>query len=307
MGSWIVSLEGTQAGEAAALVLVLLSAVSHAVFGVIFKGGVDPYINRGAINVAYSLMALPFALFVLPLPTPAIWGVLGVSFLVHLAYELFQARAFSKGAFTLVYPIARGTGPLATSLLALAVFSEQLHPMQWLGLLLLSGAIFGLALVNYRGFRHDNEATKGFSAAVLAALGTGIMLAVFMVIDAKGTRMAENPMTFIAWFFVLGVFGTPVISVLRWRHLKREGLPLPQPIGLAARGIIGALVALVTFGSMLVATRLAKLGEIASLRETAIIFAAIFSVIFFRERLDRPKLILIVLIAAGAIIVQVGG
>ena len=123
MGSWIVSLEGTQAGEAAALVLVLLSAVSHAVFGVIFKGGVDPYINRGAINVAYSLMALPFALFVLPLPTPAIWGVLGVSFLVHLAYELFQARAFSKGAFTLVYPIARGTGPLATSLLALAVFS----------------------------------------------------------------------------------------------------------------------------------------------------------------------------------------
>ena len=290
-----------------ALVLVLISAVSHALFGVISKGGVDPYINRGAINIAYSLMTLPFALFVLPMPTPEMWAVLGLSFLVHLAYELFQARAFSKGAFTLVYPVARGTGPLATSLLAFVVFSEHLYPMQWLGLLILSGVIFGLELVTYRCFRHDIIASQGFSAAILAALGTGLMLAVFMIVDAKGTRMAENPLTFIAWFFVLGAFGTPFFSVMRWRYRERKGLPLPDPKRLAMRAVIGAVVALTTFGAMMVATRLAKLGEIVSLRETSIIFAAIFGMVFFRERLDRPKLILIVLIATGAMIVQLRG
>ncbi|MCC0016742.1 MAG: EamA family transporter [Rhodobiaceae bacterium] len=306
MGSWIVSLEGTPAGDIAALALVMLSAISHAVFGVIFKGGADPYLNRGAINVVYALMALPVALFALPMPTHAMWGVLAVSFVVHLAYELFQARAFSKGAFTLVYPVARGTGPLATSLLAFAVFSEVLRPAQWLGLMLLSGAIFGLAVVNYRSFPGDSAATRGVSAAIFAAVATGIMSAVFMNVDAHGTRMATDPFTFIAWFFILGAFGTPVFAVFRWRYLARAGRALPSLRALALRGLIGALVAYLTFGSMLVATRLAKLGEIAALRETSIAFAAVFGVIFFRERLDRPKLLLIALICAGAIVVQLG-
>lgn len=109
MGSWIVSLEGSPAGETLALVLVLVSAVTHAMFGVIFKGGVDPYINRGAINISYSIMALPVALFVLPMPSAQMWAVLACSFLAHVFYELLQARAYSKGAFTLVYPVARGT------------------------------------------------------------------------------------------------------------------------------------------------------------------------------------------------------
>lgn len=307
MGAWIVALEGTRAGDLMALGLVLISALTHAIFGVISKGGVDPYLNRGAINVAYGTMALPFALFVLPLPTPGLWAVLGVSFVVHLIYELLQARAFSKGAFSLVYPVARGTGPLATSVLALAVFGETLKPPQWTGLLLLSAAIFGLAAVNYRDVRHDRAATSGFSAAIVAAIATGLMTAVFMNVDAHGTRMAADPFTFIAWFFVLGGVGTPVFAILRWRYLARGGHTLPQPGRLALRGLIGAVLAFATFGSMLVAMRLAKVGEIAALRETSIVFAAVLGVIFFRERLNRPRIILIGLIALAAMIVEFGG
>jgi len=61
MSGLIVSLSGTEAGDALALALIMLSAVAHAIFGAINKGGVDPFLNRGAINVCYGLMTLPIA------------------------------------------------------------------------------------------------------------------------------------------------------------------------------------------------------------------------------------------------------
>lgn len=235
MGSWIVSLEGSPAGETLALVLVLVSAVTHAMFGVIFKGGVDPYINRGAINISYSIMALPVALFVLPMPSAQMWAVLACSFLAHVFYELLQARAYSKGAFTLVYPVARGTGPIATALLAYAVLSEHLEPLQWLGLLVLSGAIFSLALVNLRDLRADRDASRGVAAAVIAAIATGCVAAVFMNIDAHGTRMGTNPLTFVTWFFVLGAFSAPVFAAgaLALPRACRAGIAVRARTGLA--------------------------------------------------------------------------
>jgi len=70
MGEWLVSIAGTEAGARLALGLALFSALAHAVFGAINKGGVDPFLNRGAINLWYGAMAAPVALLVMPLPTP---------------------------------------------------------------------------------------------------------------------------------------------------------------------------------------------------------------------------------------------
>ncbi len=117
MGEIFVSMAGTPQGEVLALFLALMSALAHAIFAAVNKGGVDPYLNRGAINVAYSLMAAPFALFVFPLPGEQLIPLLFFSFLLHIAYEWFQAAAFSRGSFTLVYLIARGIGPVVTALL----------------------------------------------------------------------------------------------------------------------------------------------------------------------------------------------
>jgi hypothetical protein len=84
MSQTIIGLAGTPTGEWVALALALLSALAHAVFGAINKGGTDPFLNRGAINVFYSLMAAPFALFVFPLPGPDLVPILVAVFLVHL-------------------------------------------------------------------------------------------------------------------------------------------------------------------------------------------------------------------------------
>ena len=306
MGELIVSMAGTPAGEALALALALLSALSHAIFGAVHKGGRDPYLNRGAINVAYSLAAAPFALVVLPLPGPELTRALVGMFFIHLLYEWLQARSYAIGGFTVVYPIARGTGPLVIALVAWAAFGEALGAMQWAGLALLSGGIYGLALANLRAIGvADLAAAARLRAAILTALLTGLLIAAYTTWDAWAIRLAENPFTFLAWFFFLGGFGTPLIAAIRWRRLRPEDRP---PIGdLAARGVFGAVIALFSFGAMFLATRLDKVGEVAALRETSIVFATAIGVLFFREKIDPLRLGLIGLIAFGAVLIEFGG
>ena len=298
MGELIVSLSGTEAGEALALALIMLSAVAHAVFGAINKGGVDPFINRGVINICYGLMTLPIALFVVPWPTPWIWVLLGISYLIHILYEYLQASAFSKGDFTIVYPIARGTSPMAAMLMALVVFQERFSFWQWIGGIGLSASIIGLALINIQRAKH----LPNLSGAILAALATGVMVAVYTMIDAYGIRQAADPFTFIVWFFTLGGVGFPLIAAARWRKLSiKPALP-----DIALRGFFGGIIALLSFGSVMLATRLGSVGEAAALRETSIIFGTAIGVLVFHEKIDATRLALIVCIAAGAVFVELG-
>jgi drug/metabolite transporter (DMT)-like permease len=305
MGALVVSLAGTPAGEALALALALLSALSHAIFGAINKGGRDPYLNRGAINVAYGLMAAPFALFVFPAPTPALWAVLLGAWAIHIVYEWLQARSYEIGGFTVVYPIARGTGPLATVLVAGAVFGEHFGPGQWAGLLLLTGGIWGLGLANIRATGFDDPtAARRLRAAILTALATGVLIAVYTTVDAWGVRLAADPFTFLAWFFTLGGVGFPMVAAARWARLAPADRP--DPGELAVRGLFGALIAFLSFGSVMLATRVGHVGEVAAIRETSIVFATAIGVLFFRETIDARRLALIAAIAAGAVVIKIG-
>jgi len=300
MGKQIVELAGTPAGELLALSLALLAAMAHAIFGAINKGGMDPFLNRGAINLCYGVMAAPFALFVFPQPTHDVWLILGVAFFIHLLYEWLQAWSFHIGDFTLVYPISRGTGPLVTALFAGAVFGESLAPGQWAGLLLLSGSIMMLAFANVATARRSGRETRSLTAAILVALATGVMVSAYTTVDAFGARAAADPFTFLAWFFFLDGLGFPVLAYLRWRRLARR-----PPLGdLAVRGFFGAIIAFISFGALMLATRLGKVGEAAALRETSIIFATAIGVLIFRESIDARRLLIIGLIALGAILVE---
>ena len=305
MGEFLVSLAGTPAGEALALALALLAALAHAIFGAINKGGRDPYLNRGAINVAYALIAAPFALFVFPWPEPHMWPIFAAVYCVHIVYEWLQARSYEMGGFTVVYPLARGTGPLVTTIVAGIVFGEVFTLGQWAGLLLLSGAIYALAFANLRALGvSDLAAAARLRGAIAAALAAGVMISVYTTLDAYGIRAAADPFTFLAWFFLLGGFGFPLIAAARWRRLAPADRP--ELSDLAVRGLFGALIAFLSFGGVMLATRLGAVGEAAAIRETSIVFATAIGVLIFRERIDALRIGLILLIAAGAVLIKVG-
>ena len=297
MTAWLLSIEGTQSGYRVALALALLAAVLHAVFGALQKGRHDPWLSRAAIDVCYGAMALPFALFVVPWPAPHMWPIFAGVFVIHAAYKVLQAMAYSRGAYTVVYPIVRGTGPLVTVIAAGVVFGEHFNAGQWAGLGVLVAGIYGLAWYNLRTITKDRE-TMG-AALVFAGL-TGAMVAVYTTYDAYGIRAAENPFTFLAWFFVIDSLFIPVVTYRRWRHLPRaDWAPLLR------RGAVGALVAFASFGGIMLATRLAPVGQVAVLRETSTVFAALIGWLMLKESTGPRRVLLMAMIAGGAIAVQV--
>ena len=77
-------------------------------------------------------------------------------------------------------------------------------------------------------------------------------------------------------------------------------------IPLLQRGFIGGIVAFFSFGSIMLATRLDKVGEAAILRETSTVFAAIIGWYFLKETVGPWRVALMMLIAAGAVIVEIG-
>lgn len=300
MSDWLISLEGTAAGHRLALVLAVLAAVLHAVFGALQKGRHDPWISRGAIDGSYALMAAPFALFVVPWPAPHLWPIFAGAWVIHTAYKLLQAQAYTKGAYTVVYPVVRGTGPLFAVIGAGLIFGEVFTPLQWLGVAVLLSGIFGLALYNLVFL---TTARDTLVPALALAFATGLFVALYTTYDAYGIRAAADPFTFLAWFFLIDGLAFPVLAGLRLRAMAHR--PAPGPLIL--RGVSGGLVAFFSFGAIMLATRLDKVGEAAVLRETSTVFAALIGWLVLKETVGPRRIALMGLIALGAVIVETGG
>lgn len=300
MSAWLISLEGTAEGHQWALGLALMAAFLHAVFGALQKGRHDPWLSRGAIDFSYATMAAPFALFVVPWPEPHMWPIFAGAFVIHIGYKLMQSWTYTKGAYTVVYPVVRGTGPFFTVIGAYLLFGETFNATQWLGVGVLMAGILGLGVYNMI-FMTEGRETLGV-AMVLAAI-TGLFVAVYTTYDAYGIRATADPFTFLAWFFFIDGLVFPVIAFLRWRSMTAP--PAPGPLML--RGFVGGLVAFASFGAVMLATRLDKVGEAAVLRETSTVFAALIGWLVLKEKVGPRRIALMALIAAGAVIVELGG
>ena len=300
MGAWVDAAAAGPDARLIAMGLALTAAVMHAVFGALQKGRHDPWLTRGAIDACYAAMAAPVALLVVPWPEGGQWAILAGAMAIHLGYKLAQAMAYERGDFTLVYPVVRGTGPLITVFAAGIVFHEHYTAPQWLGVLLLSGGILALAAVNLRGAEIGRR--RMVSALAFAAV-TGGFVAAYTTYDAYGIRATPDPFTFLAWFFLLDGLLFPWIAALRWRAMVA-----PPRLGpLLARGVVGGLVAYVSFGSVMLATRIDKVGQAAVLRETSVVFAALIGWAFLGEKVGRLRAALVGVIALGAVVMEFGG
>ena len=282
-----------------ALWLAMLAAVLHALFGALQKGRHDPWLSRASIDISYGLIAAPFALFVVPWPAARMWPIFAGAFVIHAAYKVLQAMTYTRGAYTVVYPVVRGTAPFFAVIGAGLVFGEHFRPGQWAGVGLLMAGIFGLAAYNLARVQVNRETLV--PALGLAVL-TGAMVALYTTYDAYGIRAAPDPFTFLAWFFMIdGIF----IPAITWQRLARQ--PLAEVVPLMQRGVIGAFVAYASFGSIMLATRLDRVGEAAVLRETSTVFAALIGWAVLGEKVGPVRAGLMGLIAAGAVVMEWAG
>ncbi len=299
MTEWLHAIEGTPEGARVAMMLALTSAFAHACFGALQKGQHDPWVTRGSIDAFICLFSAPIALFVVPWPEGAEWLILAGAFVIHFIYKVTMALAYERAAFTVVYPVVRGSGPLITLAFAALFLGEHYGAVQWFGVALLSGAILGIAAVNLRGRPVDADALRRGLAWAFAG---GLMVAIYTNYDAWGIRYTPDPFTFLAWFFFLTAIDFPVLVGIRLaRGITRAP---PSPGRLMLRGAAGALIAFVSFGGVMLGTRLGKVGEVAALRETSTLFAALIGWAVLGEKVGPVRAGLMVLIAVGAVLVQ---
>ncbi|UWQ22791.1 DMT family transporter [Jannaschia sp. W003] len=297
MIDWIMAVEGTPTGAAIASALALTAAFLHALFGALQKGRVPPYAARASIDTGLVAISAPAALFLVPWPEGgAQWGFLAGAVVIHFLYKVLQAETYQRGAFTVVYPVVRGTGPLFAVIAAGIVFGERFSPGQWAGVAVVLAGLFGLSAYNLRHV--DAAARRTLPAALGLAVATGLTVAIYTTWDAAGIRATPNPFTFLFWFFFLTALDFPLIAAARG-HFR----PTRELVRL---GLSGAVIAWGSFGAVMMATRLGSVGEAAVLRETSAVFAALIGWVWLGESTGPRRVALMGAIALGAVLVELG-
>jgi drug/metabolite transporter (DMT)-like permease len=270
----------------ATVALIVIGAGGlHASWNAIIK-----YIDDGL--VAFGLMGVVMTvggglgLLVTGLPyAAAIPFVLG-SVVIHVAYQLGLMQSYRIGAFNQTYPIARGTSPLVVAVGGYFLADEHLGPGPWAGVSLLAVGLMSLAFSAGRLSRADLP-------AVGAAVLTGLTIAGYTLVDGLGVRRAHDPYAYTCLLFLLQ---GPVFPVL---VLVRRPLAVWRELPTVAKGTVAGLLSVVAYGAVLWAQTKAPLAEVAALRETSVITAAVLGAVFLKEQFGSRRLAAAVMVAGG--------
>lgn len=276
-----------------AFILIIISAITHAVVGAIMKRADNKLVLRGVLGATSFIVALPFAL-ILPFPPAAVWTVLALSVFVHFIYQLVQAAAFTHGDMSVVYPVMRGFAPALAAFFAYLVLRETMTPIEMLGLAVVVTALIGFGWPAKIKIAHAGT-------ALALALICGLLTAVYTVIDAYGIRLAPYKFSFIAWFFVMEGITISLFVSIWYRRDFAVKIDKDYKGGIAA-GLIG----LITYTTALYAFSLAPIAELAALRETSVIFGAVLAAFWLKESFGKKRIALACWLAFGLILMQMG-
>ncbi|BAO91008.1 EamA family transporter [Caballeronia cordobensis] len=270
--------------------VVLFAALLHASWNAMLHGNRDRFLSMTWMSIAIGVVSV-FVVLYLPLPPQAAWPYIVASGLVHIAYNLSLVRAYRRGDLAQAYPIARGSSPMLVTLGAALFAHEGIGGLHALGIALISCGIMALALQGGRVSR----------AGALAALTTGVTIAIYTVIDGIGVRLSEGEaITYTAWMFMFYWF-MPVIFVAK-RGLPALWTPLRDAPMAVGSSLAGGLVSIAAYGIVIWAMQAGAMGAVSALRETSVVFAALIGRVFLQEPVSAKRWLACVVVAAGAVL-----
>lgn len=261
-----------------AVLLVLAAAVAHAAWNVIAHGasrsGLPFLWAAAAASTLLWLLVVPFAGGIGAEDLAGFWLGIGVSAVLHVAYMLVLQRGYAAGSLSTVYAIARGTGPLITVVVAIAVLGERPSPLALAGVLLLIAGVVGM------GFVDGGRASLG-DAAVIAGLATGVAIAAYTLWDANALRTwGIAPVAFMVGCTLLEV---PMYTLLLGRRMRE----VPPLVRVRWRTLIAfAVLSPLSYILVLTATTMAPVSLVAPLREVSVVLVSLFGTVVLRE--GRP-------------------
>jgi drug/metabolite transporter (DMT)-like permease len=281
---------GVIAITAGVTAIVLVAGLAHATWNAMAKSFSDQWVSFTLINLGVAVPCV-VSIFFVGAPRVAAWGYLGAAVVLHIAYQLFLMSAYRHGSLSRSYPIARGVAPLLTTLGGLLFAHEHVGALALAGVALVVLGISSLAL-------SDRGATS--RVAVAWALATGVAIATYTVVDGLGVRASHSPLRYTVTLFAIQGTLFVVAAVVR----------SPQPMGLPARqitvGLSAGVISLAGYGAVLWAQARAPLGVVSALRETGVLWATIFGVIFFSERGGWRVVVAGAVVLGGVIAIALG-
>jgi drug/metabolite transporter (DMT)-like permease len=282
-----------------ALALVLASAVAHATWNLFAKraaGGV-PFLWL-ALTLAIPLYApIAVAVFVITRPTigplELLW--MFVNGILNVAYFIFLQRGYRAGDLSIVYPIARGTGPVLATIAAIIVFGERPTPLALAGAVAIAVGVFVLT------GDPRKLAQRGVGAAVGYALLTGVTIATYTLWDKRGVSTLLIPPVLYEWGsnVARALILTP-LALPRWPEVTAEWS--------ANRTAVIAVASLAPLAYMLVLTALAisPISYVAPAREIGILFGVLIGARTLAEADIGRRSIAAVLMVGGVIALALG-
>jgi drug/metabolite transporter (DMT)-like permease len=247
------------------------------------------------------------------------WALIAASGAIHVGYYLCLLRGYRLGDLSVVYPLARGTGPLITAVTASWLLNEVLGVQGWLGV---AGVVVGIVLiaggpalwrslrddakagVHRRDHDHDRDQHRRLKAGVGYGLLTGVFIAAYSVVDGYAVKRGGVSPVLIDWLGSVArlVLLLPLVALThrgRWHHARVAMGDAWRQTWRAT--LIISTISPVAYVMVLYAVTMAPLSQVAPMREVSMLFAALMGGTLLGERDAGVRLLGAACIAAGVI------
>lgn len=277
--------------ESQAIIAVLVAALLHASWNTLVKTSKSGFHTIALQHAWMAILVLPLAPF-LPFPAQESYVYLGFSVLVHILYNVLLAASYKEGDLSLIYPVARGTGPIVVAILSPFVAAEVLSVRGYLGV----GAIsLGLIIL---AFQRGLDFHK-YRRSLLYALATGIQIGIYTLADGLGVRASGSTASYIVWLFLLEGLAFFLLAALKDPQELRV-----QARAAWRRSLFAALMSATAYAIVIWALTIGSMAYIAALRETSVLFAAIIGASFLREPFGARRMFGSAVIAIGIVLLN---
>ncbi len=268
-------------------ILILVSALCHAVWSAIIKSSKNPLSLMGITSVLEVTIFLPLT-FTVPFPTLEVWYFLIATVIIHVIYRLNVIYSYRYGDLSYIYPISRGSSCLFVAIISILFLSSDISVAGFVGILIVC---IGLFLISYSKNLSFNF--RGFALAI----STAILITAYTLVDGVGVRLSENGFSYIYWLFTLN--GIPLLII---GLISKDGLRKKETYTFIS-GIAAGVFATSSYAIVVWSMQFIEIAYVSSIREISIVFAAIIGMLFLFEKNAKSRIIPSILIVSGISVV----
>ena len=268
-------------------ILILVSALCHAVWSAIIKSSKNPLSLMGITSVLEVTIFLPLT-FTVPFPTLEVWYFLIATVIIHVFYRLNVIYSYRYGDLSYIYPISRGSSCLFVAIISILFLSSDISVAGFVGILIVC---IGLFLISYSKNLSFNF--RGFALAI----STAILITAYTLVDGVGVRLSENGFSYIYWLFTLN--GIPLLII---GLISKDGLRKRETYTFRS-GIAAGVFATSSYAIVVWSMQFIEIAYVSSIREISIVFAAIIGMLFLFEKNAKSRIIPSIFIVSGISVV----